>query len=75
MKCRITRTSNSGSNEQPCSEAVYARNGKKDEYDWFVEFNDLDELMAFCVQYGEVIVSPSTGDDVWGLEIYDYYRE
>lgn len=75
MKCLVTRTSDRGGNEQPCSEAVYKHTGEgKDTYDWFVEFSDLDELGKFCAEYGDVIFKPIK-DGLWSIEIYDDYRE
>ncbi len=74
MRFLISRTSGNGSNGQPCSEATYQRTEREDAYDWFVEFNNLNDLLSFCVKHGSVILGPPH-ELGWHLEIYDAYRE
>ncbi len=41
---------------------------------WSIEFTDLDKLMAFVAEHGDVVITPGEGEPP-ELEIYDNYRE
>ena len=45
------------------------------DHRWVVEIKDLDELMAFSIKYGELIIGESWNTKNLSLEIYDDYRE
>lgn len=43
---------------------------------WFVEFESLDDLMAFVNRYGAVVIGEwYSNHDIRYIEIYDGYRE
>jgi hypothetical protein len=47
-----------------------------DETVWSVEIPDLDALLSFAEQHGELVLTPWNPDDrMPALEIYDTYRE
>jgi len=47
-----------------------------DDEAWFVEINDLDELMKFQEKYGQIVIQWFMfNQDLLELEIYDSYRE
>ena len=43
------------------------------EYQWFVDFDSLDELVAFLTENGGALglFAPEEGDEYPGIEIYD----
>ncbi len=75
MKFQIYRTSERNdikNASKPCTNAYY-------EYDsWFIDINEIYELMSLKNEVGEIIIS-SSYNNVSGvenaIEIYDYYRE
>lgn len=70
MKFIVYRTS-TWSAVCPCNGAKY----DDDNRWWTIELNNLDELMEFCSEYGEVIISPKCNSPYYRIEIYDGYRE
>lgn len=49
---------------RPCEEAY-----KNDKGEWIVDFQTLDELVAFAEKHQEIVLSSES------IEIYDDYRE
>lgn len=83
MKFEISRVSE-WHDKSPCEEAYsqevefFAYEGEPNPQTvWFIDINTLEELMAFCTKYGDLVLRPSTWRiaDVPSLEIYDDYRE
>ena len=62
-----------GKNHQITKEGYITRQ-MEDIKAWGVEFSSLSDLVAFAKEYGELVISVSSGDMV-ELEIYDDYRE
>ena len=55
---------------------VQAVDAKKKQSVWAIQINTIEELLAFIMKYGEVIISPSTYKEIpFSIEIYDTYRE
>jgi len=49
---------------------------KLHDQELYIDFNNLDELLRFIREYGEVIIIPPEKDGwEWTIEIYDDYRE
>lgn len=77
MKFLITRTSQSSHYDTPPCEGAMLVNTRP--YKWGIEFETLDDFLAFCKkQKHQVIIGtpfdPSDYSDI-ELEIYDDYRE
>lgn len=64
----------SGTNHRVINGHIARDLGEVDE--WFVEFNSLEDLVAFKRKYGEIILTTSCTDcNHIEIEIYDTYRE
>lgn len=68
-------------NGSPCEEAfidyVIVENLSREKYKievWCIEFNSIEEIIAFRNKYGDVIIS-KIYDEYDYIEIYDNYRE
>lgn len=81
MKFCVTRTSEGFDEEKrPCDESEKVVIPKKGNYlehtEWVVEINTIEELMAFCKKYGDIIISEQSCEMKFNeIEIYDDYRE
>jgi hypothetical protein len=64
--CRTSIWSAKWDTVQPCPGAVH-----ESERRWTIEIADLDALMAFSREYGNLVLSEAPP----AIEIYDYYRE
>jgi hypothetical protein len=60
----------------PRGGAVGIKRRLRDEDGWFREFTDLNDLLAFADEHGELVIGSALGNpSVREIEIYDDYRE
>jgi len=80
MKFEVSRTSHAVTSQHnpPCDNAVFEEIYCHDRKvkGWFIEINDIKELLAFKSKCGhEIIICDSCFEGYRELEIYDDYRE
>jgi len=79
MRFQVTRIS--PYEKKPCEEAEAGRsNPWTDHPVWFIELGTLEDLLAFEVKYGKLVLRSADEElDEEGpepvVEIYDFYRE
>ena len=76
MKFRVCRASEGAvSKKPPCRGAVRGPEAKAwpGEYEWFVELNSLEDLVAFLHANGGALglFAPEEGEEYPAIEIYD----
>ena len=74
MLFRVYRTSCWGGSEaKPCENAIF----NKEEEEWVVEINSLEELLELIEEQDEdiIIKTKRSGYSFQTIEIYDDYRE
>lgn len=85
MKFYISRTSDYCGDNKPCDEAICLNPDRNPDWElgaYGIEFNSLEDLLAFKKRIGEEIIIKER-DDVqckdfsseYEIEIYDSYRE
>lgn len=90
MKFYISRTSDFCGEKKPCDEAICLNPNRNQDWEngvYGIEFNSLEDLLAFKKRIGEEIIikerddipHPNTWDkdfsSEYEIEIYDSYRE
>ena len=81
MKFLITRTSLFwDDDEKPCGEdglkKVKYLSDKGNEYEgWLLNIDNLEELINFQNNYGDIIISDGVNKKLKEIEIYDSWRE
>lgn len=89
MKFYISRTSDFSGDNKPCDEAICLNPNRNPDWElcvYGIEFNSLEDLLAFKKRIGEEIIikerddsSPNAWDkdfsSEYEIEIYDTYRE
>ena len=77
MKFLVSRTSDFGGHNPPCSGAVFYRDGFRKL--WAIELADLDTLVQFARDNGRIIIDTDpvfpVAEGLPEIEIYDDYRE
>lgn len=95
VKFLVERTTNDNRKSPPCEEAIKGdllrqENTNTDGYKWYreyqpyyIEFGTLEDLQAFVLKYGDVVIEKAYSRveyfpelaDLQVIEIYDGYRE
>lgn len=69
MNFEIRRASDWQTKDAPCEGAIKKNDG------WFIEIKDLEHLIAFKQQYGDLIIQDRFNQEGTLIYIYDDYME